>query len=129
MDREKYLELYNSNPSEIELSDSDIKSWLDDITDLYKRLQESKYSLYYGVLNEDEGEYENAIELISRDNPSLHIYKGIDKLVKVIGEKLYLEVEDSQEVDYPYTYSFMHKGVKVFQITKTPLEGVEVIKE
>ena len=123
MTREEYEKLWNTEPDIIDLTDADIIAWLDDIADALKRVNNCRYDLYYGKLDRDKGEYEKHIELVSNDNPRLHVYDGIDTLAKIVGCEL--ERIDRSDDDYPYEYHFTYKGVYVFQLNKKPLDGEE----
>lgn len=47
---------------------------------------------------------------------SIHVFSGIEKLAEVAGVPLNESIRGDAE--YPYQYSFVYKGIKVFQIEK-----------
>jgi hypothetical protein len=76
------------------------------------------YHLVWGRLI--DGEYENEVELCGWEPKlQLHIYEGIEHIADVLGIKL--KCDDNRGTAFDYEYSFVYKGVKVFEISKEPL--------
>ena len=122
MTKENYMTIYDKDPDEIQLTNEDVREWLDAIVDPLITASKNKYNLCYGVLNLDRGEYENQIRpCLSHEKPELHIFEGIDKLAKAIGRNL--NINPDRGTEYPVEYWFDYKGCKVFQLEK---EGYEV---
>ena len=120
MTKEAYFEIYNTEPDVINLSKEDIVEWIDTIAENARKLYESAYTLDYGKLNEEKGEYEYHIHPCSHNEYlTLHIFEGIDKIADAVGVKL--SCEDRYSPEYPYMYSFEYKLLKIFQIEKEPL--------
>ena len=115
MTKEQYMEISKDDPDVIELSNQDIIDWLDTAIESKKKMCENLYSLHWGELDEEAGEYENNIEsIICRDeDKQLQIYSGIGKLAEAVGATLQYEKNGTQ--DYSHEFYFQYKGVKVFQ--------------
>lgn len=124
MTKEEYMKIYDAEPDEITISDADIKDWLDSIVDGLIKAMESRYSLCWGKLDLDEGEYENEIYPCggAGEWDSIHIFSGIEKLAKALNCKLELD-RDRKRTDYPNEYYFKYRGIRVFQLEK---EGYEI---
>lgn len=125
MTKETYMALYDQEPDEIALTDDDVRQWLDTIVDGMITAREGMYTLCYGKLDTDRGEYENEIMPAGwsgdyRDWKELHIYDGIDKLAAAVGGEIFCE--DRGDSDYPWQYFFVYRGIKVFQIEKKKWE-------
>lgn len=100
-----------------------MQAWLDERIDALKQIEEIKksmddYPLVWGRLV--DGEYENEVELCGWEPKlQLHIYEGIEHIADVLG--ITLKCEDNRGKPYDYEYSFVYKGVKVFEISKEAL--------
>ena len=121
MTKEQYMEISANEPDEINLASEDIIEWLDSIVDALNITTENNYTLSWGKLNPDEGEYENNIQpCSSHDYRYIHIITGIDKLANAVGCDLECKEWDKE---YPYCYFFKYKGVEIFQLEKEALYG------
>ena len=118
MTKEGYMQAMELEPKEIELTDADVRAWLNNMVDALHAAKDAQYELAYGKLNEDEGEYENIISPCHNelDFTSIHIYKGIIKLATIMGEELQTQYIKHTEV---FEHFFMWRGVKVFELCDT----------
>ena len=121
MDKEKYMKLVDGEADEINLTDADIIEWFDKIVEAKRECVQSSYDLHFGKLDRDLGEYEKSIEICSDTVTRIHVYKGIDRLAKVLGKELTV-IERHNKEDYPYEYYFKYKDAYVFQITELKVE-------
>ena len=99
-----------------------MQAWLDERIEAVKQIAEIKKStawpLVWGKLV--DGEYENEIDLCTWEPKlQLHIYEGIEHIANILG--IPLKCKDNRGMDYDYEYSFVYKGVKVFEISKEAL--------
>lgn len=120
MTKEEYMKISENDPDEINLTDADVIEWLDSLVDALNTIIENSYTLSWGKLNHDEGEYENNIQPCgSHYYRCIHIITGIDKLASAVGCDLECKEWDKE---YQYCYFFMYKGVEIFQLEKEALE-------
>jgi hypothetical protein len=97
-----------------------MQAWLDERIDAVKQIEEIKksmndYPLVWGRLIDDE--YENEVDLCGWEPKlQLHIYEGIEHIAAVLG--ITLKCEENRGTPYDYEYSFVYKGVRVFEISE-----------
>lgn len=117
MTKEKYLKISENDPDEINLSNTDIIDWINNIVNALVAARENIYPLSWGKLNLDEGEYENEISpCVVGDYEKLHVYRGIEKIAEAVCTPLL--VEKRRDNEYPYEFYFYYRGVRIFQIEK-----------
>ena len=117
MNKDEYKALYESE-ARIDLTDDDIRTWLDRIIDAFIARYECDYRLAYGE-RDSRGRFDHVIETCLSENKELHIYRGIELLAKATGNDLVLE--DNEDDKYPWRYSIIYRGIKVFQIESKKL--------
>lgn len=127
MTLEKYKKKY------IETDDTDfetptkelVEAWLDDKIEARKAInnisREHGFSLVWGDYNDSSGDFENEIMVcgFSTSSFGLHIYSGIKLIADILGEKL--EKKNREDTEIKYEYSFLYKGVKVYEISNEDL--------
>ena len=116
MKREDYMELIDNDAEEINLTNEDIKEWLDAQVDALIQYNNARYDLCWGQFNEEDGEYEHNVEPCGEGEKSIHIFKGIKYLADVVGQKLDYRVIENAE--YANEYFFIYRGITVFQLEK-----------
>lgn len=99
-----------------------MQEWLDERIEVVKQIAEIKkstdYPLVWGRLVDHE--YENEVDMCGwMPELRLHIYTGIEHIADVLG--ITLECEDNRGTAFDYEYSFVYKGVKVFEVSKEAL--------
>ena len=117
MNKEEYLRLLESEPDKIELTDEDIKGWLDTIIDNLEAVRGNLYDLYWGNLDIDQGEYDKKIEpcYFGDDFNSLHIYRGIYRLATVLKCDIQTAKRRAEDGEYEERY-FIYRECRVFEI-------------
>lgn len=121
MDRSTYMELLESRPEVLSLTDEQIKSWVNQICRAIYELEDSLYELQYGKYNKYTERYEHNIAVCGINFtitkfPEVQIYKGIDVMARATGSELLLMHDP--DVQFPFRYSFRYKGVKFYQLAK-----------
>jgi len=127
MDKSTYMELLESKPEVLSLTDEQIKSWVDRICNAIHELEDSLYELQYGKYNKYIEHYEHSIMVCGINCtitkfPDVQIYKGIDVMARATGSELLLMHDP--DIQFPYRYSFKYRGIKFYQ-----LEDKEIRKE
>ena len=98
-----------------------VEAWLDDKIEALKAINnisiEHGFELVWGDYNKSSGDYENEIMVcgFSTSFFGLQIYSGIKLIADILGKKL--EKENRKDPVIKYEYSFLYKGVKVFEIS------------
>ena len=117
MNKEEYLRLLEFESDKIELTDADIKEWVDKIIDNLKAVRESIYDLCWGNLNTDQGEYDEKIEAcyFGDEFNRLHIYKGIYKLAKVLNCDVQTAQRRAEDGAYEERY-FIYRECRIFEV-------------
>lgn len=119
MDRSTYMELLESRPEVLSLTDEQIKSWVDQICHAIHVLEDSLYELQYGKYNKYTERYEHNIAVCGINFtitkfPEVQIYKGIDVMARATGSELLLMHDP--DIQFPYRYSFKYRGIKFYQL-------------
>lgn len=116
--QKKYLE---TDDTEFETPTKElVEAWLDDKIEAHKAIinigMEHGFSLVWGDYNE-----RNEIMACGFSSAffGLHIYRGIKLIADILGKKL--EKENRKDTENKYEYSFLYKGVKVFEISNEEL--------
>ena len=123
MTLKEYKEAYDREEDFGQVTKELMQAWLDERIEAVKQIAAIKksmddYPLVWGRLV--DGEYENTVELCGWEPKyQLHIYEGIEHIADVLG--IPLECEENRGTPYDYEYSFVYKGVKVFEISKEAL--------
>ena len=116
MEKTKYIELYKSEPEEIQFSEADVIEYADKIVDAVLVLDDAVYRVEFGKL--EDGKYENTIYPCdirnTRDEIEVHIFKGIDLLAKATGNTL--TRKERHDSLYPYELVMYYRGVRFFQL-------------
>ena len=116
MEKTKYIELYKSEPEEIQFSEADVIEYADKIVDAVLVLDDALYQVEFGKL--EDGKYENTIYPCdirnTRDEIEVHIFKGIDLLAKATGNTL--TRKERPDSLYPYELVMYYRGVRFFQL-------------
>lgn len=119
---EVYKKAYRNKDTKYikELTKELAEQWLDAKIDAIEHINriyfEQGYDLAWGDFNEEEGDFSNEISFcgfVSADIRKVHIYKGIEKLAKILGVGL-----SSYYNANGLNYYFIYKGREVFQIVK-----------
>lgn len=121
--KKKYLE---TDDTDFETPTKElVEAWLDDKIEAHKAIinigMEHGFSLVWGDYNESSGDFENEIMAcgFSTSFFGLQIYSGIKLIADILGKKL--EKENRKDTENKYEYSFLYKGVKVFEISNEEL--------
>lgn len=123
MTLKEYRAAYDRNEDFEPVTKELMQAWLDERIEAVKKIEEIKksindYPLVWGRLI--NGKYENTVDLCGWESKlGLHIYEGIEHIADVLG--ITLKCVDNRGMDYDYEYSFVYKGVRVFEISKEPL--------
>lgn len=123
MTLEEYRAAYDREEDFGQVTKELMQAWLDERIEAVKQIAEIKksmddYPLVWGRLV--DGKYENTVELCGWEPKyQLHIYEGIEHIADVLG--IPLECEENRGTPYDYEYSFVYKGVKVFEISEEAL--------
>ena len=112
MRKSKYMNLYKKE-KDIDLTDEDIREWLDRIVINHVKAWKNEYDLCWGTFK--NGEYSNEISICRDSIVKIHIYRGIERLAKAVGEKLQYRYREG-EGKYPHEYYFNYKEAYVFEI-------------
>ena len=119
----EYQDLYDNDAPEIIMDDDFILVWVNNIVDALNVVVDGSYELHYGKID-DRDNYEHHIEpCMPSSFKEYHIYRGIDKLAEVCGEKLQ-KVTDRGEDRYPIKRYFYYKGIKFFELNEIDEDGV-----
>ena len=119
MDRSTYMELLESRPEVLSLTDEQIKSWVDQICRAIHELEDSLYELQYGKDNKYIEHYEHSIMVCGINCtitkfPEVQIYKGIEVMARATGSELLLMHDP--DIRFPYRYSFKYRKIKFYQL-------------
>lgn len=116
MTREEYNKLLeNENVIGIKMPNEFILDWADKIADALNTVIDNSFDLKWGTFDEKRDSYDQHIEpCMPNSYREYHIYRGIDKLAEVCGEKLLKVTNDSDR--YPVKKYFYHKGIKFFEL-------------
>jgi hypothetical protein len=123
MTLEEYRAAYDREEDFGQVTKELMQAWLDERIEAVKQMAEIKksmddYPLVWGRLV--DGEYENEVGLCAWEPKlQLHIYEGIENIADVLGIPLKCKVNKGTAFDYEY--SFVYKGVKVFEVSKEAL--------
>lgn len=102
-----------------------VEAWLDDKIKAQKAINKISidhgFALVWGDYNKSSGDYENEIMVcgFSTSFFGLQIYSGIKLIADILGKKL--EKENREDTEIKYEYSFLYKGVKVYEISNEEL--------
>lgn len=119
MDRSTYMELLESKPEVLSLTDEQIKSWVDQICHAIHELEDSLYELQYGKYNKYIEHYEHSIRVCGINCtitkfPEVQIYKGIEVMARATGSELLLMHDP--DIRFPYRYSFQYRKIRFYQL-------------
>lgn len=120
MTLDEYRAAYDRNEDFKQVTKELMQAWLDERIEAVKQIAEIKksmndYPLVWGRLI--DGEYENEVDMCGwTPELRLHIYTGIEHIADVLG--ITLECEADRGTAFDYEYSFVYKGVKVFEVSK-----------
>ena len=121
MTREQYEEILNTDPKEINLTDEDIKDWIDGVADAQLAADHNCYDLDYGKCV--DGCYEHSVSTCCVD-PIVHIYQGLDILARVVGKNISVEKIKYSDGTIGFRHSFMYRNLKFFQLSDSESELV-----
>ena len=112
------MKLIDNDAMEINLTNEDIKEWLDAQVDALIQYNNARYDLCWGKLNKEEGEFEHNVEPCGAGETSIHIFRGIKYLANVVGQKLEYRVIDNPDLEFRNEYFFVYRGITIFQLEK-----------
>ena len=62
---------------------------------------------------------EHGVSICSYGNNGVHVYEGLEKLIKYTGQKATVTEREFDKTEYPYEWSIVFKGIKFYQISKS----------
>ena len=114
MTRKKYMKLYNEE-KDINLTDEDLKEWIDKIIKVRIQEHNDVYDLRWGELKNCI--YPNEIMVCHESEVKVHIHCGIELLAKALGKEIQCRTR-TYDTEYPLEYYFDYNGARIFEIRK-----------
>ena len=120
-----YKKMIEADTQTIEKPDVElVKAWLDAkieyMVELDRLARIYDFDLCWGEYDKAKSySYDVEIGVCSSNRmytKEIHVNRGVELLADILGEKL--SCTRRKDTEYPYEYSFMYKGYRIFQISK-----------